>query len=219
MTKNKINEINSAVEEVMSSDISYESIFELGVELGKYLTVSGKNYERLEFFTRKENEKDKGVRIKEKIKNISDLISNFIYWACLKQIEINGSIKFEASEYRRSTLNSLDAEIANQFNVNCKSVTQEDEGSEFDIEFEVIGKIAEIFEKYEVQKTIMISVENIHSTSKLVITNTVQLREVLGASPMFFNRNSAIYEEVKLDDYVNELNKSTLLTKIKNSES
>ncbi len=217
MTENKVDEINAAVEEAASSIRNEERIFELGIELGRHLAATGEKFERLEFFVRREEERSRDERIREKRKKIGDLISRLFYLACAKTIEINGSIKFDADDYWRESLNLFDDEVVEEFGVQCKSVTQEDEEQDFDIEYEVVGIIGEIFEKYEARKSMTVTAYNLNSTSKLTISNTLELHEALGASWLSFDRSSSNNDEKRLDDLMDELNKATLLIQLKYS--
>ncbi len=218
MIKSKVEEINSAVQDIASSVRNDERIFELGMELGRCLATAGEKYERLEFFVRRDEERGREERVREKRKKISDLISRIFYLSCIKQIEINGSIKFDANDYWLDSTALLDAQVVDEFGIQCKSVTQEDDEKDFEIECEVVGNIGEIFENFEARKTITVSAYNLDSSSKMIVSNALELHEVLGSSWMFFDRSSAINDEERLDQLFEELNKATLFIQMKYSD-
>ena len=219
MTKNKIDEINAAVEEVASSIGNEERIFELGIELGKHLAATKENFERLEFFIRREEDGARDERIREKRKKIDNLISRLFYMACTKQIEINGSVEFDADKYWREGSNLFDVQVVEKFGVQCKSVTQEDDDQDFNIEYEVVGKIGEIFEKYEARKSISVTVHNLNAVSKLMISNSQELYEALGASWISFHSGAVTHDEKRLEEFMEELNKETLLIQLQYSSA
>lgn len=217
MMKNKIDEINAAVEETAATVRDDERIFQLGVELGRYLAATDEKFERLEFFIRREEERHRDERVREKRKKIGELISKLFYWACAKQIQTSGSIKFDVDEYWRGSLNLFDANIVEEFGVQCKSVTQENEDQDFEIEYEVVGKVGEIFEKYEARKMLWINAYNLHSSTSLTLTNSMELGEAVGKSWMSFDRSGRVDDEKKLDELMDELNKATLMIQLKYS--
>jgi hypothetical protein len=58
---------------------------------------------------------------------------------------------------------------------------------------------------------------NLNSTSKLTISNTLELHEALGASWLSFDRSASNNDEKRVDDWLDELNKATLLIQLKYS--
>ena len=66
--KSKIDEITDALKEITTGYGDDEKIFELGIELGKFLSTSGTEFTRLSYFLEQEQEREKESRIRETIK-------------------------------------------------------------------------------------------------------------------------------------------------------
>lgn len=217
MTNKKIGEINDAVKALSSSMRNGEELFKLGVELGKFLATSGADFDRLPYFVERELENSKQERLREKRQAISDVIQRLIVVACAEQIKISGSITFDSVMYWRGG-KLIDDEVADEFFVQCHSVRQEDEEQDFEVEFEIIGELADLFHKYEARTTICVNAHNLDYDTKLVVTNVDDLKGTFGRAWINFENNSAQNDEAKLDEFFDEINKVTMFLQIKFSE-
>lgn len=215
--KSKIDEISDAVEELSRGFGNDEKVFELGIELGKYLSATGAEFVRLPFYIQREVKRNKEERIREKTQKISNLILRLFYIACVKQVEKKGSITFDASTYWRGIGNIFDEEISQELFVICNSVEQEDEEQDFNIEFEVIGEMADLFDRYQARKKMGISAFNLNSSSTLTIDTAGELRNSFGKTRIYFDTSSSNLDEKQLDEMFEEIHKATLFLLMKYS--
>lgn len=211
----KINQINAAITEIRGRDD--EEIFKLGVELGRYLASSGETFDRLPFFVQREAQRNKDERIREKNRVVSELFRRLFFVSCVLQMRKKGSITFDANNYWSSEKIGFDDDVEAELFVRCNSVQQEDEEQDFDIEYEVIGDLADLFDKFELRKSMTITAYNLNSSSSLKLATEEELRECLGRTWLGFDRGSSLHDEEKFDEFFAEVNKITLFTQMKYS--
>lgn len=215
--KNKIDEISAAVEELERGYGNDEKLFELGIELGKYLSATGISFDRLPFFIEREIKRNTQERIRDKIQKIGNLIHRLFYISCGKQLEKSGVITFDSSTYWRGSSNIIDSEISQELFVKCNSIAQENEESDFEVEIEVVGEIANIFEKYQAEKNMTISLYNRYASSSRTFDNAKDIKSALGDIWIEFDRTSHNLNEQQLDEMFEEIHASTIFLSIKYS--
>lgn len=215
--KNKIDEISAAVEELERGYGNDEKLFELGIELGKYLSATGTKLDRLPFFIEREIKRNTQERIRDKIQKIGNLIHRLFYIACVKQLEKSGVITFDSSAYWRGSSNIIDSEISQELFVKCNSIAQENEESDFGVEIEIVGEIANIFEKYQAQKYMTISLYNRYASSTRTFDNAKDIKSALGDIWIDFDTSSSNLDEKQLDEMFEKINKATLFLLMKYS--
>lgn len=145
--KKELDEIENAVVKHCSKLKRYdEHLFDLGIRLGRLLEQNDKATYRLQAFIDNEAHNNliqtKQVEIERVNKSIEFLIRN----AVAAFIEKHNY--FEVNEYRST---ELDEEIAQKFFVQSSNTIHNDESS-FRVEFELLGEVADIFDKYGIAK-------------------------------------------------------------------
>ena len=145
------------------------------------------------------------------------LISRLFFVACVKKIEQTGKITFDANKHWSGSEALFNDEISDELFVQCVSVEQEDEDRDFQIEFEVLDEIAEIFDKYRAKKSIVVSAYNLSSSSSITFNNADNLSASLGNSRVVFYNNSSIDDEQKMIEMLDEINKATIFLQMKYS--
>jgi hypothetical protein len=179
-----------------------ESIFILGIQLGKHIAKSGDDFDRLPFFVECESKLNEVIS-KENLKNkISKLIGNLFYLACAEQIKNRGAITFSIDYNSYANLHPLDQSISERFFVE-EVGTKENEGSEsFLIQFKVTGVVADLFKKYEFVNNFAILCENPYGVSNVKVSSLQDLPRYIQTDQVEFNeiRISYVNNEVSATD-------------------
>jgi len=161
MTVNFIEKIDNEMEKLIENSKNLESIFSLGIKLGRHLSASGENFDRLPYFVRNDNFKNSGINIAEISNKICALISSLFFQACADQIKNCGAITFaaDAKSYRNS--HPLKKSIFEKYLIGeFIGGRSSEDGTDFIIEFELIGGLADLFYEYKLERRITIAFES-----------------------------------------------------------
>lgn len=125
-----------------------EKLFNFGVELGRLLERNKADKHRLPFFVEQEEKNNQVSGRKARIDAVNKIVQNLIKMAHVEQIRTEGQIHYETGW--RSTNRPLTTEIQDKYHISYNRISQTNVGGDFDITFELNGKLKEIFQKHKV---------------------------------------------------------------------
>lgn len=158
--KAELEQLNIELEEYVGEyRVADESLFNLGVKLGRLLEQRKIEDYRLQYFV---NQSNATQLVREKQKLIDELekfLLNIICFACSKHIESYGPIVFDA-DWRSRSDTKLEEEIVEEFGVQIRSTDQTQVGGDFEVNFLTAGKLAELLEKFNIWKEVKATLLN-----------------------------------------------------------
>lgn len=130
----------------------YEDIdkaFNLGMQIAKELNrLQIKDY-KIECLEQKRTEEDK----KDKFRTATEKINKFLEYivkSCIREhVRKVGSWTIEKATYYGSNVDRFDGEISSKYGVQFAKADLESYGGDFEVEFEVLGELKEVLEKYD----------------------------------------------------------------------
>ncbi len=135
-----------------------ESLFNIGVELGRLLHSNNIKDHRPQFFIDFEQAQINYSKLDIRISNIKSIIGFFIIHAIAEQVDENGDFCFDGDEDTRCE--KLDESIAEKFFFQISSVRQNQHGGNFEVDVELNGQIAEILSKYNISPDVTFEIDN-----------------------------------------------------------
>jgi hypothetical protein len=136
-----------------------QSLFNLGVRLGRHLQSNGINAYQLPVFeeikiTINENEIKNHL-----ISKVSERLLTVFKLANKDQLLKSKFIEYSARN-GRTTNGILDAQTADKFCINHISTSQDEEGGDFELTIEPIGQLAEIFNAHKIRPILHVALNN-----------------------------------------------------------
>ncbi len=184
-----------------------ESIFILGIQLGKHIAKSGDDFDRLPFFVECESKLNEVISRENLKSKIAKLIGNLFYLACAEQIKNSGAINFSINSNPYTNLHPLDKSISERFFVE-EVGTKENEGSDsFLIQFKVMGVVADLFQRYGFFNNLAILCENPYGVSNVKVSSLQDLPRYIRTDQVEFNeiRISYVNNEISATDEEDKL--------------
>lgn len=215
MSENMINKIDNAVRELnLNLSPTNERIFSLGIQLGKHIAISGDNFDRLPFFVESESKRNGVIRKEALNDKIAKLIGNLFYLACAEQIKNRGAVAFSIDPKPYNSLHSLDPLIGEKFFIKECHATEKDGSDSCRLHFEVIGAVADLFEKYGFCKGLAISCENPYGGTSVEISSLQDLPRYIQTDQVEFNRIRISYGDNKISATDEEENLQALFDEL-----
>ena len=197
----EIENIEKDVEKHCKKTLQFdEHLFNLGVQLGRTLEKNGLAEHRLNVFVEHEKNTNKTLAKLTQTRRIDKLIEMLIRNAIAQHVESGSEFVFD--EFQSTKLSQ---EIANKFHVQSSKTVHADESS-FELEFNILGDVAEIFEKYGVEKTAKTTISNTSGDSYETIYEADDVSEIFATSTKI-NAHSTNLSEKELADFAEELEK------------
>jgi len=211
----KIDEISIAVEELKDKQENIEKIFELGVELGKHIALSGEKYKRLPFFVTQGQEKNREGECQKELEKIKEAVRRLLYFALAEQIKKHQLVSISVTHPYDERLQLLDGDISEKYSIRCKSVSQKNAEQDFELKCEVIGEIGKIFSEYDTRPDISFFVINNFYTEKEEFDDAEKLNACL-LTPMFIaiDEKSPSYDPMQLEKFSNALGEHVLIVQL-----
>lgn len=199
--KNELEEIHTEVVKHCNTAMRYdEHLFDLGVRLGRLLEKNSITDYRLKAFV--DNE-EKNNLIKAKIKQanrIHNCLKFLIQNAVAQHIDKNDHFVFDENESTK-----LDDEIVQKFFVQSSNTKHSDESS-FQVEFVISGEVADIFEKYDIEKVVSATISNTTGDTQETLYNADDVKEIFSISlPINFHHTNLTEQQIA--DMADELEK------------
>jgi len=186
-----------------------EDIFNLGVQLGRYLEKEKRADVRLDYFAEYDEKSQLESDFRQLHKSVCDWLERLVRMSIKMQIEEskfrNWSIGFNVL-YRNN--GEFDANIVDKRCVQFKSVS-EGEDEHFIAFFEIQGTLKSLFEKYNQPITFEIIVDNVYGEDYILITKEDQI-DWLNDCMISYNCELNKEDIDKYSIFVNELEKSLL---------
>lgn len=136
-----------------------ESLFNIGIELGRLLQSNNIKEHRLQVFTDFDGSQSAFAKIERQVKTINNIIGSFVINAIAEQVDNFGAFTFDHSESKYKC-EKLDDSISDKFFVQILSTSQREHGGCFQVEVELNGQIADILKKYGIPAQASFEVDN-----------------------------------------------------------
>ncbi|CAB4719217.1 unannotated protein [freshwater metagenome] len=160
-----------------------EEIFNLGVKIGRELQAKNLPDYRLETFVKKEEIENLRESIRNKKREIADLILNQVHAAIKEIIDEGDSWDVGVGSYYRNDGKFSD-EIVKKYFVQFESIQQPQTNGSFETYFRVKGKLEETFNKFEYGTTIEITLDNDSGEDNTSISSERDIQNLYSPSLM-----------------------------------
>lgn len=155
---NTVEKINEQIAKEYEGKRADESLFLLGVELGRYLEQQGMEDVLLDFFSQQRLDIVREKEIDEIFVKMNVIAEALVKPAIAMQLKKHGEWSIGTNEERG--YGKLDDDVANATNVQLWDVRQEMVEGDLDLVFEVTGKLADILYSHRYPPYIFATVEN-----------------------------------------------------------
>ena len=213
---NEINKFNNELAELFKNHYEAEELFNLGVGFGKYLEKNKLKDLRLEIFIRHEIKKGMHTAIKEDIQKLKISLLKLVQMAFKEEINLSN---FGYWEIRTSSFSGhkheLSEEVYKKYNFQIDSVSQPTKGGDFDLNFRMTGKLADIVEKYRFSNSFSVSYSS-GSGEEDEYINEDEIESIYGAH-LHFNIEADSESMDNAAKCVHDLSNEILLLTIRNS--
>ena len=145
----KLNELENELSELFKSSLDAEKLFYLGIQIGRELEKDSiTEYVSLYFEERKYSstlqlEKHKIVA------NINSLFLSVIKSAAQEEINKNYGWYVSKRDLLGRDVDGFDEEIIKKYHINYCYAEKKDYSDEYNLYFNVVGKLKEVFEEYD----------------------------------------------------------------------
>jgi hypothetical protein len=136
-----------------------ESLFNIGIELGKLLQSNNIQEQRLQIFTNFDKSNAEYTKKHAYVKRIENIIGCFVANAFAQQIENNGAFTFSRPNFMHKC-EKLEESISSEFFMQIISTKQKENGGSFQVELDFNGQLAEIFNAYGISSSASFEVDN-----------------------------------------------------------
>lgn len=136
-----------------------ESLFNIGIELGKLLQSNNIQEQRLQIFTDFNNSNAEYTKRYSHVKQIENIIGCFVANAFAQQIENNGAFTFSRPNFMHKP-EKLEESISSEFFMQIISTKQKENGGSFQVELDFNGQLAEILNAYGISSSASFEVDN-----------------------------------------------------------
>lgn len=157
--ESELNVINKMIKEyVQDCGKVDEKVFNIGVALGRLLERNNFDNHRLSFFSEQE-QKNNDIQIRfKRLLSVHKIIEKIIVLAHVEQVRKTRQINYINGGHSKN--NPLSSELEEKYNITYKGIDVEDGNQDFDITFELNGKLKEIFQKHNVGAKFVINLCN-----------------------------------------------------------
>jgi hypothetical protein len=162
-----------------------EEIFNIGVKFGRELEANNMENYRLQFFIEREELANLAESIRKKHETISNLIANQVKEAIKETINEETSWTVGVGSYYKND-GKFSEEISNKYNVQLVNVTQPQTDGDFEVEFSVTGKIAEIFNQFEYRHFIEITLSNDSGEDNTTLSREKDINKLYNPSLLIY---------------------------------
>lgn len=213
---NEINKFNNELTELFKNHYEAEELFNLGVGFGKYLEKNKLEDVKLEFFVQHKIKKEIRTTIKEEISKLNNSLLKLVQMAFKEEINLSN---FGYWEIRTSSFSGhkheLSEEVYKKYNFQIDSVSQPTKGGDFDLNFRMTGKLADIVEKYRFSNSFSVSYSS-GSGEEDEYINEDEIESIYGAH-LHFNIEADSESMDNAAKCVHDLSNEILLLTIRNS--
>ena len=145
----KLNELENELSELFKSSLDAEKLFYLGIQIGRELEKDSiTEYVSLYFEKRKYSYA--GQLEKHKIvANINSLFLSVIKSAAQEEINKNYGWYVSKRDLLGRDIDGFDEEIIKKYHINYCYAEKKDYSDEYNLYFNVVGKLKEVFEEYD----------------------------------------------------------------------
>lgn len=157
---NKIDEINSKLKKLLEQGWTFnrEDLFNLGVELGKQLSIEKVDSFRLDAWIDIEKQNHVEAEIRNAVKKIEDFLTMLVRLSIAQHIKESGS--WSIAKGGGYGLERFSHEIVTQFNVQVLHCDMESYDGEFIVGFEVTDDLAVQFNKHNIYNQFDVRIYN-----------------------------------------------------------
>ena len=150
----KLKEIEAELAELIEhrSYGIYEDIdkaFNLGMKIANELNALQIKDYKIECLQKKRNEEDKRKAFGEAIAKINKFLEVIVKTCIREHVRKVGSWTIEKTTYSGSYSDKFDSEISSKYGVQYAKADLESYGGDFEVEFEAVGELKELLEKYD----------------------------------------------------------------------
>ena len=194
-----------------------EAIFNVGVKIGRELEINKLPDYRLDFFKNLEDLSNIQEKIRTTKRDVADLILKQIHNAIKEIISDGSSWTVGVGSYYRND-GKFSEDIVNKYCVKFLSAEQPQTHGHFDTYFEITGRLANTFEKYEYNNRIEVTLDNESGEDNVSIYDESDIDNLYSPNLNFYTDETQ--EELdKLIKFKNSIIKNLMFQIIDGSES
>ena len=156
----QIEDLEQRIEKHCQSIMRYdETLFNLGVELGRLLKENNIQEHRPNVFVEFEDKQNAYTLKANEIERAEKAIAFLLRNAVAEQVENFSPFCFDSNAYS-STCEKLDDAIAEKYGVQISNTSQKEHGGCFQVEIAAVGQVADILKNHSVGTHITAEVDN-----------------------------------------------------------
>lgn len=182
-----------------------EVLFNIGVELGRYIERNKIETLRLPFFIEQERIKNEAEIKHKAINSVNAILQTVLVQAHKEQVEDDGYITYDAA-YGASN-EPLSKDIEKKFDIAYKGINQATEGEDFRLSFALKGKIGEIFSKHKVGLTFTTFLKNKRGEVSESITSEDNIESIFYRTSISLHSHNENMSLKEVSEFVAEVEK------------
>ena len=159
---------NKIREHTIDTGKADETLFNIGVELGRLIEKNNIDPCRLEFFIDQEKELNRYESARLRIDCVNNIIRKIIVKAHKEQYRTNGTIIYLTGWNKNTPLNDS---IENKYDITYSSIEQEYVGGDFEIYFNLNGQLKDIFVEHKIVTRVKIYLSNTNGEDRQYIAS------------------------------------------------
>jgi UDP-N-acetylglucosamine transferase subunit ALG13 len=204
----QIEDLEQRIEKHCQSIMRYdETLFNLGVELGKLLKENNIQEHRPNVFIEIEAKNNAYTKKAVQIRRTGKMFELLTRNAVAKQVEEHGKFSFD-STLSRDKCEKLADDIVEKFCIQVGRTTQVEHGGGFEAEFEISGKIADVLNQYGIDLFARADVDNSSGDEEETIYDADDVDKIFSVS-LRLNGHHTELDESQLTALADDLEKQT----------
>jgi hypothetical protein len=191
-----------------------EKLFELGVELGRYLAESKISNYRLPFFVEQEVSKSQSEQKRELIDKAESLLLKILLNAYKAQLAEGNGIVIETNRFGVGT-SSFTEDITKKFGIIHTRTDQDSIGGDFELSFHLQGDLNKIFRRHNIPPTFTVSVSNNNGEDSDSIYDEKSLEDQFYSLRLDMHYQNISQTVEQLEEFLKDFEKNILFLLIK----
>ena len=146
---NKLNELENELSELFESYLDAEKLFYLGIQIGRELEKDSITEYVSLYFEDRQHSSTLQLEKHKIVSNINSLFLSIIKGAAKEEINKNYGWYISKRDLLGRDVDDFDEEIVKKYHINyCYAEKKIDYSDEYNLYFNVVGKLKEVFDEY-----------------------------------------------------------------------
>ena len=208
--KNLNKKIKEHVENTGNAD---ETLFNFGIELGRFIEKNNIDSCRLEFFLEQEIQSNQFESKRLRIDSINNIIRILIVKAHQEQYRTKKTIHYRTGWSNENI--PLNENIEHKYNISYSSIDQESVGGDFAICFKLNGQLKDIFIEHKVGTRVEINLSNSSGEDHEYIASEEDAENDFYGTCIALYPHDIYKSESEIDAFANDIEKFYTMFRLK----